>query len=106
MAGEVVALVTCPGDKAEGIATALVEEQLAACVNIVNQVTSIYRWEGTVKKDQESLLIIKTSLMVWDPFVEKVTEIHPYDTPEIICLPIEDGSKPYLDWLNDSIKER
>jgi Uncharacterized protein involved in tolerance to divalent cations len=106
MAGEVVALVTCPGDKAEGIATALIEEQLAACVNIVNQVTSIYRWEGTVKKDQESLLIIKTSLIVWETLVEKVTEIHPYDTPEIICLPIEAGNEPYLDWLNHSIKER
>lgn len=106
MAGEVVALVTCPGDKAEGIATALVEDELAACVNIVKQVTSVYRWEGTVKKDQESLLIIKTSKMVWETFVEKVSEIHPYDTPEIICVPIEAGSEPYLEWLNNSIRER
>lgn len=106
MAGEVVALVTCPVDKAEGIATALVEDELVACVNIVNHVTSIYRWEGTVNKAEESLLIIKTSLSVWDPFVEKVGKIHPYDTPEIICLPVEAGSRPYLEWLNHSIKER
>jgi periplasmic divalent cation tolerance protein len=106
MAGEVVAFVTCPQEKAEGIATTLVEDQLAACVNIVGQVRSIYRWEGTLNKDTESLLIIKTNLMVWDPFVEKVSEIHPYDTPEIICLAIEEGSKPYLDWLNHSINER
>lgn len=103
MPGEVVAFVTCPCDKAEDLASSIVESRLAACVNIVAKVTSVYTWEGKLNKDSESLLIIKTNRKVYDAFEKKVKELHPYDVPEIICLPIEVGSPAYLNWLNGSI---
>lgn len=103
MSGELVAFVTCPPDKAEEIATAIVESRLAACVNIISGITSVYTWEGTVNKDSETLLIIKTNRGFYDAFETKIKELHPYDVPEIICLPIELGSKAYLSWLNQSI---
>jgi len=104
MTGEVVALVTCPADKADGIAATLVADNLAACVNILPGVTSVYRWEGNIARDAESLLLIKTNSNLWSEFEKRVHEIHPYDIPEIICVPIEKGAKPYLDWLNASLK--
>lgn len=103
MSGELVAFVTCPPDKAEGIATSIVESRLAACVNIVPGITSVYTWEGAVNKDSETLLIIKTNRSSYDAFETKIKELHPYDVPEIICVPIELGSKAYLSWLNQSI---
>lgn len=103
-AGELVAFVTCPPDKAEELSTSIVESRLAACVNIVAGVTSVYTWEGKLNKDSESLLIIKTNVGAYEAFEKKVKELHPYDTPEIICLPIEKGSQAYLDWLNQSIR--
>lgn len=103
MSDELVAFVTCPPDKAEGIATSIVEGRLAACVNIVPGITSVYTWEGVVNKDSETLLIIKTNRRFYDAFETKIKELHPYDVPEIICVPIELGSKAYLSWLNQSI---
>ncbi|SRR5579883_2673248 len=104
MSNELVALVTCPPEKAEEIAEALVESKLAACVNIVAGITSIYRWQGQINKDPEFLLIIKTSRKVYDALEKKLKEVHPYDVPELICLPIEAGSKAYLEWMNQSIE--
>ncbi|MBZ0188965.1 MAG: divalent-cation tolerance protein CutA, partial [Candidatus Obscuribacterales bacterium] len=83
--------------------TSLVEERLAACVNIIDKITSIYFWEGEIQKDDESLLLIKSSEAIWDALQDKIREIHPYEVPEIICLPIELGNKNYLNWLNQSI---
>ena len=103
MSGELVALVSCPPDKAHEVASRLVEARLAACVNVVSGVSSIYRWQGKVTTDQESLLVIKTNRQIWESFQKMVEEIHPYDVPEIICLPIEMGNKAYLDWLNNSV---
>lgn len=103
MAEEIVCLVTCPRDNARALAESLVEEHLAACVNIVDGVTSIYRWEGKIEEDSESLLLIKSSPAIWDALSRRIAEIHPYDVPEIICLPIELGNRPYLAWLNSEI---
>lgn len=103
MAGELVAFVTCPPDKAEALAASIVESKLAACVNIVPGITSVYFWEGELNKDGESLLIIKTTTAAFESFEKKVRELHPYDVPEVICLPISMGSQPYLDWLNKNV---
>ncbi len=103
MAGELIALVSCPPDKAHEVATKLVDARLAACVNVVKGVSSVYRWEGKVTTDDESLLVIKTNQTVWDSFQQMVQAVHPYDVPEIICVSIEKGNKAYLDWLNDSV---
>ena len=103
MAGELVALVTCPPEAAESLSAALVDGGLAACANIVGSVLSVYRWEGEVQKEPESLLIIKTSQSVFEAFEARVKELHPYDVPEIIAIPVERGSKEYLDWLNSSV---
>jgi periplasmic divalent cation tolerance protein len=95
-----VVYVTAPaGDKAEAVAREVVKRRLAACVNIVPSVKSIYRWEGKMTEDNESLLIIKTKKSLLKKLINQVVLIHPYDVPEIIALPIIDGHKPYLDWL-------
>lgn len=104
MSAELIALVTCPQNLAESIAESLVKEKLVACVNIIKEVTSVYSWEGTVEKDPESLLLIKTNKENWTEFQEKIEELHPYEVPEIIAVPIELGSQAYLSWLNNSVK--
>jgi periplasmic divalent cation tolerance protein len=105
MAGELIALVTCPGDDGERMARTLVAEELAACVNIVSGVFSVFRWEGKVEAQKEDLLIIKSNRSIWTSLEKRVKELHPYDTPEIICFPIEDGYKPYLDWMNSALRQ-
>ncbi len=103
--GPVVVLITTPESEAERIARTLVEERLAACVNIVKGVTSIYWWRGNVESDSEALLIVKTSAGILPRLEEKVREIHPYEVPEIIVLPIIAGLKDYLEWLEGEVKE-
>ena len=76
MSSELIALVTCPQNLAENIADSLVKEKLVACVNIIKEVTSVYRWEGNVEKDSESLLVIKTNQATFEEFREKVEELH------------------------------
>ena len=101
----VVVLVTAGStEEAQGIATSLVEERLAACVNIVGPVESVYRWEGKVQRDQERLLVIKARSSSFDRLAERVRELHSYDTPEVIALPIVAGSEAYLKWLQASTK--
>ncbi|MBN95784.1 MAG: divalent-cation tolerance protein CutA [Deltaproteobacteria bacterium] len=96
-----VVLCTCPPDVAEGIARQVVEGRIAACVNIVPAVQSVYRWEGKMCADAESLLIIKTTSSRVSELTERLLEIHPYDVPEVIALPIESdvGNARYLQWL-------
>ena len=103
MSKELVALVTCPQNKAEQLASTLVERKVAACVNIIEKVISVYRWEGNIEKDQESLLVAKTNTITWDDFEASVKELHPYDVPEIISFDIEKGNSAYLEWLNNSL---
>jgi len=96
----IVVLVTV-GSREEGerIATTVVGEQLAACVNIVGPVESIYRWDDQVQRDQELLLVIKTRSTLFDALAARVTALHSYQTPEVIAVPINAGSQAYLDWL-------
>jgi len=94
---------TCPDPAtAERIAEALVSERLAACVNLVPGLTSIYRWQGQIQRDNEWLLIIKTRNTIYPLLETRIRDLHPYAVPEIIALPIQAGSAAYLDWIVDS----
>lgn len=98
----VVALTTVPGDfDAAGLAKTLVERGLAACVNVLPGVTSIYRWKGAVETDAEQQLVIKTTADKIAALDEAITALHPYDVPEFIVLPIVAGSSRYLAWLDE-----
>ncbi len=100
-----VVLCTCPDEEvALRIASTLVEQGLAACVNRVAGVESIYRWEGKIERDREELLVIKTTAARYDALEACIRETHPYDVPEVIALPIERGSRDYLAWIGDSVE--
>src|SRR5512146_1995458 len=89
-------------NEAQAIARALVERRLAACVNIVPGVQSVYRWQGAVESAQEWLLIIKTTAAAFDRVREAVKQLHSYDLPECICVAVEDGSAEYLAWIGEA----
>jgi periplasmic divalent cation tolerance protein len=100
MTDKVVVFVTC-GSAAEAgrLARALVEERLAACVNISSPIRSVYRWGGKLCDDREVLLVIKTSRDLFDRVRRTVEKLHSYQVPEVICLPVIDGAPNYLNWL-------
>ncbi|MEW6733746.1 MAG: divalent-cation tolerance protein CutA [Acidobacteriota bacterium] len=100
----IVLITTNTHESAHQIAEKLVEERLAACVNIIPQIESIYRWEGRICRDQELLLIAKTEQPCFTQLETTVRALHGYTTPEIIALPIDSGSAPYLKWLTESLK--
>ena len=101
--GTVVVLVTCPNKKtAEKLGHALIEGRLAACVNVIYGLTSIYRWEGRTCRDTEVLLVIKTRRLRLLALTRLVKALHPYSIPEVIALPIAGGSGAYLAWVRDS----
>jgi periplasmic divalent cation tolerance protein len=106
MTDKVVVLVTCSSAKeARRIATALVEGKLAACVNIIDaRVQSIYRWKGKVESAKEFLLVVKTSRRRLAALQKKIKQLHSYDVPEIIALPIVAGARGYLAWIGDSVR--
>ena len=91
-------------DEARKIARHLVDHYLAACVNIVPRVESIYRWQGKVESSAEWLLLIKTSTEKFAAVREAIQELHSYELPECVSITIDDGSVPYLKWLSDSLK--
>lgn len=97
-----VILVTCPDDRAEALAWAVVEAGVAACVNIVPQVNSVYRWQGRVKQTREALLVIKSPADNFDAVKEVVLRNHPYELPEILSVPVGRGHEPYLQWILNS----
>ena len=100
-----VVLSTFPdSDKAAQVARVLVEEQLAACVNLIASVRSIYRWQGAVQDDAEALAIIKTTADRYPALVARLAELHPYEVPEIIALPLAAGHPPYLAWLAGQVR--
>lgn len=97
----IVVMITAPNEEAAvTLARALVGEELAACANIIRNVRSIYRWQGSIEDDAEVLMVVKTRRELFGRLKQKVIELHPYTTPEIIALPIVDGSDAYLSWLH------
>ncbi len=90
-------------EEARQIARALVDRHLAACVNIVPQIESIYRWEGKIEESHEWLLLIKTSAELFPAVRDSIRALHSYDLPECIVVAIEDGSAGYLKWIDTSI---
>jgi periplasmic divalent cation tolerance protein len=101
-----VSLVLCTvPDRAhaERIAGTLVEERLAACVNILPGVVSVYRWQDAVEHDDELLLLIKTSVDVYDRLETRIRALHPYELPEIISVPILTGQADYLEWIKNNL---
>ncbi|MGQ9658764.1 MAG: divalent-cation tolerance protein CutA [Thermochromatium sp.] len=99
-----VILCTCPDlDTAQRLAKSLVEERLAACVNLVPGLTSVYRWEGGIQQDSEVLLLIKTVEARVEPLAERLRQLHPYEVPEIIALPIVSGASDYLNWVSECV---
>ncbi|NOZ22715.1 MAG: divalent-cation tolerance protein CutA [Planctomycetes bacterium] len=101
MDSHIAVFVTAPSsEEAAKIARAVVDERLAACGNITQSIRSIYRWEGKVCDDEEVLLIMKTRRDLFDRLAARVKELHSYEVPEIIALPIVAGSEPYLKWID------
>jgi uncharacterized protein involved in tolerance to divalent cations len=100
----IVVFITAPNAaEAERIAGALVEERLAACVNVLPECRSIYRWEGALQQDQEVLMIVKSSRRAFGALEKRVVELHSYDVPEVIAVNLTDISPGYLSFLEDSI---
>jgi periplasmic divalent cation tolerance protein len=105
MTDKILVLTTASSkDEARKIGRELVERMLAACVNIVPQVGSIYRWEDKVQEAEEWLLIVKTTRGAFERVREAINQLHSYDLPECICLSIEVGSAEYLGWIGQSVK--
>ena len=102
----VLATITAPdGAVAERIARRLVEERLAACVQLVDPIRSIYRWQEAVHEDREVLLFVKTTEDLIPRIGELLKEIHPYEVPELVAVSIASGSPAYLDWLKKNVKD-
>lgn len=98
----IVVYITAPNeDEAAKIAKTIVEERLAGCVNIVKGIRSIYSWQGKIEDDSEALMIAKTQRHLFEPLKRRVKELHSYTVPEIIALPIIEGSDDYLNWLKE-----
>ncbi|WP_135257676.1 divalent-cation tolerance protein CutA [Thermus caldilimi] len=101
---EEVVLITAPSEEVgRTLARTLVEEGLAACVNLVPGLTSIYRWQGEVVEDREVLLIVKTTTFAFSRLKKRVLALHPYRVPEILALPVAEGHQAYLDWLRENV---
>lgn len=94
-----VAFISAPRDEAKELARALVEERLCACVNIVPKIDSFYWWDGKIEKDEEALLIVKTTRQKAEALIRYVKENHPYEIPEVITLPLSEGLPDYLNWV-------
>jgi periplasmic divalent cation tolerance protein len=90
-------------EEARKIAQALVERNLAACVNILPQITSIYRWQGAIEEARECLLLIKTTEAAFEQVRQVISDLHSYDLPECISLAIVNGSSSYMQWIENSI---
>ena len=98
-----IVLCTCPDEATAGrLACALVEEELAACVNAIPGVSSTYRWQGEVQRDREVLLVIKSTETAYARLEERIRELHPYELPETVAVPIVRGSRAYLRWLQEA----
>ena len=105
MTDKILVLTTAgSNEEARKIGRALVDQLLAACVNIVPQIGSIYRWEGEIEEAEEWLLIIKTTGAAFERVRDAINELHSYEVPECISVSIENGSMAYLNWVGESVK--
>jgi periplasmic divalent cation tolerance protein len=105
MTDKIVVLSTCASEAdAERLARALVSAELAACVNVVPQIRSFYRWQGALESASEFLLLIKTSRSLFDALKIELEKLHPYEVPEVIALPVVAGTENYLDWLGHNLR--
>lgn len=100
-----VVFCTFPDEvKARQIGALLVEKQVAACVNVISGMRSIYRWEGKVHDDSEVLAVIKTTRKCYPGLEAALLEAHPYDTPEVLAIPIAEGATRYLNWVEENVR--
>ena len=100
-----ITLCTCPTIAiAEEIAQQLVKDKLAACVNILPNITSVYCWQEEIVSEKEVQLFIKTKAAYFDALNDRIKQLHPYDTPEVIALNIQQGDHQYLNWIKESLK--
>lgn len=107
MADFVVVLITAPNeDAAAKMANEIVSSRLAACVNIIRNVRSIYHWQGKIEDEVEVLMLVKTRREHFKDLEKRIRELHPYTVPEIIALPIIEGSEGYLQWLSEETGKR
>ena len=98
-------VITCPSKKdALKIKDLLLKSRLASCANILEGVNSFFWWQGKIDSASEVMLLAKTTRAKFKKIIACVTKVHSYDTPEIIAIPIIDGNKPYLDWIDDSLE--
>lgn len=99
----IIVLTTCNSSEiASSIAESLVSNKLAACVNIINGIESVYQWQGKIEHDKEILLIIKTQQYLYSQLEQAIQELHDYELPEIIAVPINTGEKNYLNWIQSA----
>lgn len=99
-----VVFITVPREKANQLSHDIIESRLAACVNIIEKVKSIYRWKGEITTDEESLLVVKTATKKVETLIKFVKESHSYEIPEVVSLNIAEGNPEYLDWLDEETK--
>ena len=105
MSGALIVFSTCPNrDEARKIASAIVEERLAACVQLLGPIESVYRWQGSVEQSEEILLLFKTTESQFPALEKRVTELHSYDTPEILAVPAVSAAEKYLVWLREMVQ--
>jgi len=105
MTGPLIVLSTvASAEDGERIARALVEKGVAACVNVLPGLVSIYRWKGAIERDEERLLIIKTEGERFEALRQALVALHPYEVPEVLALPVAGGHPPYLSWLSESVR--
>jgi periplasmic divalent cation tolerance protein len=101
-----VIMTTCPdAESAERLSRGLVEGRLAACVNVLPEVGSVYRWQGTIERSRETLLFIKTTRARYEAVDAFIRAGHPYELPEVIAVPIERGSAAYISWLEHMVSD-
>ena len=104
MSEPIVAIITCGTyDESEEIASRLIEEKLAACVKIAGRVRSLFEWKGTVSRETEFMLMVVSERAQFDDLTKRVKQLHSYDVPEIVGLPVIVGSEDYLDWISESV---